>query len=266
MNARNVVVVVLVMLFLLPIEVSANETQRIKKLDTISDEALQMVKTYRYDDANKLLKFFQEEFLTVTSNGHIFSMDELRVITVAYNDAADALGATEIEHQERVNKVTKFRLVLDAVLSTYQPLWTELEAPIMTVFSEMKTAVENGDNEDFYENLDSFLSLYNVIYPSLKIDITPTKIQQINARVNYIDQFRPEILTETASLEELMVLEEELKSLFSNRMKEDETDPSLWWVIICTGSIIIATLSYVGWRKFKAERERRLNRLKERKN
>lgn len=38
-------------------------------------------------------------------------------------------------------------------------------------------------------------------------------------------------------------------------MDEDEADPSLWWVIISTGSIIIATLSYVGWRKYNGDKE-----------
>jgi len=47
----------------------------------------------------------------------------------------------------------------------------------------------------------------------------------------------------------------DLKNLFEN-MDEDEADPSLWWVIISTGSIIILTLSYVGWRKYKGDREK----------
>ena len=45
-------------------------------------------------------------------------------------------------------------------------------------------------------------------------------------------------------------------------MDEDEADPSLWWVIISTGSIIILTLSYVGWRKYQGEKEIRKPRTR----
>ncbi len=45
-----------------------------------------------------------------------------------------------------------------------------------------------------------------------------------------------------------------------------EADPSLWWVIISTGGIIVLTLSYVGWRNIKAEKEKQYRYKKEQKN
>jgi sporulation protein YpjB len=50
-------------------------------------------------------------------------------------------------------------------------------------------------------------------------------------------------------------MEEELQNLF-DRIKDDEADPSLLWVMISTGSIILLSLSYTGWRKFKGEKEK----------
>ncbi len=228
MKPRKVIVLILSLLLLLtPVVANAEIDPSIKKLDDISDEALKMVKIY---------------------------------------DAAPApVENTDTEHEERIHKVTRFRLVMDALQSMHQPLWTEMEEPIMTVFNGMRDAVYKGDNEDFYSNLDSFLSLYEVIYPSLKIDVTPQRIQQLNARVTYIDQYRPEVLTEMSSQAQLEALEADLMNIFDD-MTEDEADPSLWWVIISTGSIIILTLSYVGWKKYQAERQRRKNRMKERKN
>ena len=38
--------------------------------------------------------------------------------------------------------------------------------------------------------------------------------------------------------------------------KKDEADPSLIWVIISTGGMIVLTLSYVGWRKYRGEKEK----------
>ncbi len=67
-----------------------------------------------------------------------------------------------------------------------------------------------------------------------------------------------EILSDNDARQELLVLETDLQTIFDG-LSEDEADPSLWWVIISTGSIIILTLSYVGWRKYKGEREKSKN-------
>jgi sporulation protein YpjB len=262
---ERIAILMAVLLLLVPLAVYAEPAPSVEKLDSISDEALQMVKIHRYQDAKKLLEHFEKEFLTVTGEGRSFSMDELRIITVAHDEAIEAAVSATMQHDERMNRVTKFRLVIDALLSTHQPLWTEMEEPIMTVFSGMKDAAHDGNKEVFLSNLDSFLALYNVIYPSLKIDISPEQIQKLNTRVNFINHYRPQVLSNEDGQEELEALESDLKDIFDG-MTEDESDPSLWWVIISTGSIIILTLSYVGWRKFKADRERMNNRQKERKN
>jgi sporulation protein YpjB len=254
-----------VLLLIAPFAAYAEPTSPVDELDNISDEALQMVKLHRYEDASRLLKHFSEEFLSVTGNGRPFSMDELRIITVAHDEAIEAVASAEMGHNERMNRVTKFRLVIDAIASTHQPLWTEMEGPIMTVFNDMKQAAYEGDNDQFHSNLNSFLSLYNVIYPSLKIDITPDRIQKVDAKVSFIDQYRPQVLTEASSQDELETLEADLQNIFDD-MTEDEADPSLWWVIISTGSIIILTLSYVGWRKYKGDNDKSKNVQKERKN
>lgn len=266
MSARIVTgLIVSVFLLLAPLAAYAEKKPSVEKLDNISDEALQMVRIHRYEEAKKLLDQFEGEFLFEAGKGYFFSMDELRILTNAYDEAVEAAGSPTMEHKERMGKVTKFRLVIDALLSNHQPMWTELEEPIMTVFNGMKQAAEKGNQKDFQANFDSFLSLYHMIYPSLKIDVTPERIHQLNARVNYLDHYRPDILSEASSHDELAALEADLKNIFEG-ITEDETDPSLWWVIISTGSIIILTLSYVGWKKYQAERERRRNRLKGRKN
>lgn len=181
-------------------------------------------------------------------------MDELRIVTVAHKEAVEAVKSTSMGHIDRVNTVTKFRLVVDAVSSTEEPLWTEMEEPILTVFGGVKEAATSGNNEDFHSKLNSFLSLYDVIYPSMKLDIDPARVQKLDAQIDTIDHYRPDVVSSTSSYD-LDMLEEDLRSIF-NDVEEDDADPSLWWVIITTGSIIIVTLTYVGWRKYKGDKER----------
>lgn len=252
----KVALFIIIILILAPVTIHANHhISSIEKLDQISDEALRMVKSSRYEDAKKLLEYFSNEFFTYTMENDVFSIDEKRIVTIAQNEAIEAMGDGSMNHDERINRVTKFRLAIDAITSSNQPLWTQMEDPMMTVLGGMKEAALQGENEQFHAHLNSFLSLYEVIYPSIKIDAPIQRVQNIDARINFIDEYRAEILSDDKSRQEIEVLEADLKALFDD-MSEDEADPSLWWVIITTGSIIIVTLSYVGWRKYKGEKER----------
>lgn len=248
-----------IVIMLTPMTVSAHQHTPIEKLDNISDEALQMIKFQRYEDGKKLLSYFSAQFMDIKSKEHPFTMDELRIITVSHDEAMEAAASSNMDYEERVQKLTKFRLVVDAIATSHQPLWTEMKYQIMTAFQEARIAASTGDSEHFHSNFNTFMSLYNVIYPSMKIDVSAENIQKIDARINFIDEYRSEVVSNVKSQEELEGLEMDLKNLFDN-MDEDEADPSLWWVIISTGSIIILTLSYVGWRKYQGEKKMRKNR------
>jgi len=125
-----------------------------------------------------------------------------------------------------------------------QPLWTEMKEPMLTVFNEVKTAALNGESEVFHERLNALLALYEVVYPSMKIDVSSERIQKLNTRINFIDQYRMDILTDNDARQELLVLETELQTIFEG-VTEDEADPSLWWVIISTG--VSSSLLYPMW-------------------
>lgn len=258
MRSRFMIVTLMIFL-LLPISIHAEETTPVDRLDQLSDDALQMVKLHRYDDAKKLLDYFSDQFISISGKEKPFTTDELRIVTISHDEAVQATANATMNHEEKINRVTKFRLVIDAITSPYEPLWTEMESPIMTVFAEVKDAAYKEDKEHFHASFNTFLSLYDVIYPSMKINVPIDRIQQLDTRINFIDRYRPQILTETESKLELEALEADLQLLFDD-MGEDEADPSLWWVIISTGSIIILTLSYVGWRKYKGEQKKEKNR------
>jgi sporulation protein YpjB len=244
----------LAIFMIIPLYVSAEKMSPLTELDQLSDDALQMVKLNRYEDAKKLLEYFSKQFLSVTGKGQQFSMDELRIVTISHNDALEAVTSVSLDQPERINRLTKFRLVMDAVVSTHQPLWTEMEEPILSTFHQVQEAAGSGDNIGFHEKFNTFLALYEVVYPSIKIDIAPNRVQALDARINFIDEYRPQVLAQATSQKELAALETDLRSIF-DEMTEDEADPSLWWVIISTGSIIIMTLSYVGWKKYKGDKE-----------
>jgi sporulation protein YpjB len=174
----------------------------------------------------------------------------------------EATVSPSMKYEERLDKLTKFRLVIDALATSHQPLWTAMEDQIMTAFHHAKDAALRGDSAHFHSYFNTFLNLYNVIYPSMKIDVPVENIQRLDARIDFINEYQSQVVSDAKSQQELYALDTDLKNLFAN-MEDDEADPSLWWVIISTGSIIIMTLSYVGWRKYQGDKELRKNRSRD---
>jgi len=259
MKSKLWIVILLCFLLISPIASANEETSPIDQLNSLSDEALQLTKSKRYGDAKKILEAFSDKFSSVTVKENTFTMDELRIVTIAHNEAIEATTNVSMNPDERINRVTKFRLVIDAISTTKHPLWTKMEEPILAVFDEVKEAAFNGNQDAFHKSLNSFLTLYEVINPSMKLDVSTERFQKLDTRINYINHYRQDVLSKQNSMKELLILETDLQSIFDD-LEADETEPSLWWVIISTGSIIIVTLSYVGWRKYVGEKERRKNR------
>jgi sporulation protein YpjB len=233
-----------------------------KKLDDISDEALQMVKHERYGEAKQLLEYFSNEFLKVGIQSGQLSMDELRTITVTHNHAMEAVSSSSMKHEDRIRRLTQFRLVIDAVHSEHQPLWTEMESSIMTTFNQMKTTLEEGDFDSFQHQFHLFLNKYDTIHPSVRIDVKPESVQRMDAHIQFLQNSYHNLANEVSKTQQIQQMEMDLKAIFKE-MKEDETDPSLIWVMISTGSTIVLTLIYVGWKKYIGDREKSKSKSKE---
>ncbi|MBR3378669.1 MAG: sporulation protein YpjB, partial [Bacillus sp. (in: Bacteria)] len=133
------------------------------------------------------------------------------------------------------------------------------EKPIMGSFPTLKKEVKDPESTTFYETWNELVSLYDMIYPSLTIDISPEKLQTIKQHMEVIEQGEFLKASSGTKLERLTKLEEDLSSVFAN-VDQDEADPSLLWVILTTGSMILLTLTYVGFRKYRAEKEKKQKR------
>lgn len=261
----KLIILIILWIAIAPITISvyADRNSSIDELDTISDEALQLVRSERYEEAKKILDYFSNQFSTVSITDGKFTMDELKILTGAHDEAVEAISNGSMNTNDRINSVTRFRLAVDAVSSGEEPLWIQMEDPVMTTYREMKDAAFQKNKEIFDSKLDDFLTLYQIIYPSLKLDVTPAQFQTVNTLVEYVGTYRLQIYNNNEDQVELNNLEAELQDVF-NQVYKDEADPSLWWVIISTGSIIILTLSYVGWRKYIGDKQEEKQKSKNR--
>lgn len=257
----SVVAIILVIALIFPYMIVAeteNDDGMMNQLDLLSDEVLHLVKAQKYEEASRMLNYFTDQFVLATSTSTAMTRESLRTVTSVHQEVVEEIKKEQSSYESKVQKATKLRILMDALSPAKEPMWHEMKGPMLSTLGEVRESIEAGDSESFHTQYNTFLSLYDTIYPSLKLEVEPATIQQLHTRIQYIDQYRRDVMVKEEGKRELELLNSELEDIFDT-ITDDEADPSLWWVIISTGSIIILTLSYVGFKKYKGGKKKEKN-------
>ncbi|GAE25057.1 hypothetical protein JCM9140_1027 [Halalkalibacter wakoensis JCM 9140] len=253
-----IMAMVAVLVFIFPVSMKADETpsqHTWKELNHISDQILQLVKQENYDEAKQMLDYFSVSFLDIDFQEEGVTMTSLRTVTGSFESAVDAVTAIDMAVDQRVYKVTAFRLAVDALSSEHHPLWLQTEKSVMNALASMKEAYSDGENQAYQHRFNEFLRHYEMIRPALFINLEPQQLQKIDSQVTFLERMRSESVDQDKVISHIELMESEWGNLYQ-RVKEDAADPSLWWVMFTIGGMITMSLSYVGYRKYKAEKQK----------
>jgi sporulation protein YpjB len=256
---RQIMIVMAAVIVLsFPISIQADETASLhtwKELNHTSDQILQLVKQEKFEEAKQLLDYFSVMFLEVDFQEENITMISLRTVTSSFEQAVEAVTAVDLPLDQRIYNVTAFRLAVDALSSEHHPLWLHTEKSIMNSLANMKTAIVEGDLQAYQHRFNEFLRHYDMVRPALMIDIEPQHLQKIDSQITYLERMRSGSIDKDKVLPHFGVMETEWTNLYSMG-KQDSADPSLWWIMFTIGGMITMSLSYVGYKKFKAEKQK----------
>ncbi|KAB7708921.1 hypothetical protein F9802_01900 [Bacillus aerolatus] len=243
-------------LLIIPIHSQAEDSNaRLLKLDQTAGQALEFTKAGRYEEAEAQLKAVENELIQLQSESIGLSVEGWTVLSVSVGQALQVIQSPEGKEKEALETVTSFRLAADAVVSRHQPLWVEMEQPVMYSLQSLKESSAAADSSGFHASLNAFLANYYMIQPSLRVDISKKRLQSLDNQVRYMDHNREKVFAGASAEGKISQLEKEVETVFNEMSKKDPSQPSLGWIISITGGIIITTLSYVGWRKYKGQKE-----------
>ncbi|KFM99407.1 sporulation protein YpjB [Bacillus clarus] len=255
---RTLIGMIAFMIMLFPVRIYAEGWS---ELTGLLNDSLQLVKKNEDEKAVQVLQHFSEQFaLKENEKETQVTSSQFRVISLAYDKAQQSLAEESAGKQIKIDDVLALQLAVDAQVSKYQPLWKEREGKVMDAFSAVEKAMKKEEDEQFQQSLNTFLHEFNIIYPSLMIALPENQSQRINAHLSYLDEFRNVMLKNKSGQTQLGIIKGDLQKVFQ-AVKKDEVDPSLIWFMTITGGIILFTLTYVGWRKYKGEREKRKSNL-----
>ena len=251
---RSIILLIVCVWFFVPFQSGQAQTEVLDTIDRYAHDALQLAKLGRIEDARRII---EQIGMNLDSDRELsLSADEWRILMLSYQEVNMILDQDALDEKRIVQELTKFRLVVDAITTDYHPLWLDMEPIVIDTVDGAVEAFHAGDVETFRTQMDAFFATYELLYPSLVIDVPFEKVQRVDSHIQYVKMNVEKMLTSDRASNELALLQDEVRTLFTDT-EEDEADPSLWWVIITTGGIIVTTLSYVGYRKYRGEKEKK---------
>ncbi|MCD7033385.1 sporulation protein YpjB [Metabacillus sp. GX 13764] len=242
-----------IFLTFIPYRAEAEGSVNWTSLNAISHDVFHLAKEHHFAESLQLISYYGRQFKKLDMKEAGISYDELRAIAAVHQNAEEALQSKK-EPEEKIKAVTQFRLLSDALHSKNEPLWGSMEEEIMTAFAETKKVAEKG--KPYQEEWKKFLSLYEMIYPSVSVDVSSDKVKKVDSDIAIIADRQFAGLSENAKTKLLDAAQTDIQKLFE-KAKDDEADPSLIWVMISTGSIILLSLSYAGFKKYKGEQQQK---------
>ncbi|NPC92815.1 sporulation protein YpjB [Bacillus sp. WMMC1349] len=259
---RKVILCIVIVLVFPAGGLKAEDSTALTELNELSDTVFQLTRQSHYEEALQIVQYFKNRLKTAEKNGTLKTMtsSQIRRVILACHEMQKSLRSTETRKKDKLKAAVQFRMLMDAIHSDHDPIWGSLKKPVMESFKALKAGIiQKEDSLTFQEKWNHFLALYDMIYPSLTIDVSQKQLKNVSNHIEVVQHGDFQNMSESSKLERLTTLQKDLEDVF-NQTEEDDADPSLLWVILTTGSIILSTLTYVGFRKYRGEADRRRKR------
>jgi sporulation protein YpjB len=258
MRRLGFAVSILCILFLTAMQVYASNHTEVKEwseINELTSEIWELGKIERYNEAADVLEFTSQNISHIEE---VLSLrpDQQRLVEYTFADAVTSLQNPEWSKEKKLNKLTEVRLLVDALQTNYEPLWKKTGLMMLEPFITMKKGIDENDTAAFHQAANLLLERYETVRPALMVDIRSDEIEKLDEHVSYVDSNRSRILTDIEHQKHLETAAADFEALFF--AKKDNSEPSLFWLIFSIGGIISSTLFYVGWRKYKGDKEEEL--------
>ncbi len=225
-----------------------------------ADQILQLGKQQKYAEAKKIIDKLSTQILKASTEEGL-TVKEVKMVIYSYEQAEAAVTSVDMETEERINKLTQFRITANAVTSEHHPLWRDAEKMVLSPLEHAIEALKASERSEFQRYLNEFLNNYEIIRPALTIDLPEHTSERYDSYIRYLEHYRNQPKDKDKN-KQLVEIQREFQALFQDHVEDSNATPELIGLIYTLGGIIAITLIYVGWRKYRGDNRRK--KLKER--
>ncbi|MDC3413037.1 sporulation protein YpjB [Aquibacillus sp. 3ASR75-11] len=243
--------VMLILLFMLGIGTQIfTSTVRAEHKDIRSTifQYLRLIEDKRYDAAVKILTKHKDKIVNVENNKE--NNEENQTLSLLYEQNRQQLNASPVNEQQLYQSAVSLTLVLDAVTSDgVSPVWKNWQSELTNKLS----AIVNDTDQISQTKVDEVITYWEIISPVLVVTLNDVEYEQI-ASVYQQLQTNSNKVSQTAVKEAFR--QTKLLDVTSSVTTEKESSTFVM-VLFIVGGFITLTLSYVGWKKYKGNKNKK---------
>jgi sporulation protein YpjB len=228
-----------------------------QKMDRLSQEIYQLTKDGKYSEAKKNLAELGVLFSEMKPPKGL-SIEAINAISDTIIKAKRAFAAVQAEPNRLLWHALQARLVIDSLTHEKQPLWKNYYNSYQEHINKMMLLTAGRKTAEFSRAFAQNLQLYQTLKPAITVYASSQQVEILYSIYSFLLQEtrKAEYNWEAISnaLEELNRLVDRLfvgedRSTFAPGIPPES--PIL--IIALFASIVLTSLGYVGWKKYKAE-------------
>lgn len=236
----------MMILFLVPGQVVRAETS-LSELQSSTYLYLQMIKEGRMDAAEAILAKVErltldEEIAKIRNGPYDLNM--------LIQETRYTLEDEEATREERYNRALTVALYVDAHENQVDPLWDVWRGHIIELIDQTLSTEKPVSNHSLQKIYQLYESILPAMHTSLeKNDMMEVEVQQyalLKQLAERPNENRAQVLLELANV---------LENIQPQEKKGLTEEPEFIWLMWTVGGLIVITLIYVGWRKYRGESE-----------
>ncbi|GAK06670.1 transmembrane [Geomicrobium sp. JCM 19038] len=219
-----------------------------------AEDVLRDVTEKRYEQARKTLKEMSKPITDADYSAVSLDIHDLSILVTSYERMEQALTSTSLPHEERVREAHRFFYLINAVIHPVEPKWLETRDDVLGQLEDVRKAVERDDSVLFQRLWNEWTLEFHKVQAAMMLRKTPSEQEELRSLLQFMTDHRHRLVEGDEAEPFFKALVFEITRLYN--MEEKENDPSLISVIIMVGSAIVASLTYVGVRKYKGQKDR----------
>jgi sporulation protein YpjB len=249
-KGKSIIALVLMLLFVFPFQVFADHDH-----DTSNNLLEEVYTVYELTDAKKYnaASTKLEQIRVAISNGHLDLPDEkLNFVNETILNIVQELNSEALSHESKMTELYRFMVMMETANNHKNEIYVSMKSQLR---DQILDALES-DAIDFEQSYQRTVDLYRQALYALKMEQSPDMWKKMDQQITAMVDLENNFEQMEANLNVLLSMfnfEDQVEKV-SEEVQEDD-DASLGWVLFSVGGVIIFTLFYVGWRKYKGEQK-----------
>jgi sporulation protein YpjB len=228
-----------------------------QRLNQLAEKSLSLANKQEFEASRKLVSDLSVQFLAVEIGKYVERVDQAHILLETIQQAEESLNSIDPIKGQAEQKVLRMRLALDAVSHKKQPLWLNYYPTMAKALNELRYAIEQNKSDYFYRSINRLSAHFEMVRPSLIISHPQEVVVQLDSQLRYINENKSELWNNKDKMMQMInAVERQMKVAFFQDV--ENTNQTFLFIIFGIGTLICTVLSYVAWRKYRGETDRKI--------